>query len=172
MPFSTKLVLNVQVLVQVHFLNLSNIKINQFSCPTKVSNLDGQRSGSGTVFCLLALFFRPYRKFLTQQQAFRVGIIITLISCAVCSSVTFITVYDGTSRCTSIQLDGAITNTVTIIVSITYVIMFLIVGIRYTKVALTIRRKLIQTNDTECYKQEKRKQRLEPKSVNRKPCFI
>ena len=79
-----------------------------------------------------------------------------------CLSVPFITAYDGTSRCTSIQLDGAITKTVTSIVSSTYVIMFLIVGICYTKVALTIRRKLIQTNDTGRCKQEKRNKHSAP----------
>ena len=92
---------------------------------------------------------------LTQQLAFRVCILITFASCVVCSPVLLITVYDYTARCISIQLGGVITKTVTGVVSVTYVIMFFIVGICYTKVALTIRRKLIQTNDTGRYKQEK-----------------
>ena len=44
-------------------------------------------------------------------------------------------------------MDNAITKTVTGIVSVTYVVMFIIVVVCYTKVAFTIHRKLIRTND-------------------------
>ena len=96
---------------------------------------------------VMVIFFRPHTKFLTPERAFKVCIFETFVCCAVTSPGPVITVYDGTSRCIAIQLDSAITKAVTSVVSVTYVIMFLIVCVCYTKVALTIRRKLIQTHD-------------------------
>lgn len=99
------------------------------------------------LFRIFSLIYRPHRKFLTQQRAFKVCISITLLSCIISSPLLVIVVFEEPSRCNHVKLlRGALVMSLTGVILITFIAVFIIIGVCYTKVALTIRSKLIMTN--------------------------